>query len=323
MADVKIGFIGTGGIANAHAGVLSQLPDVKIIACTDVDEKKGNEFASKYSAKFLKDYKALLDIKEIDAVYICTPPYLHKEQVIDTAKAKKHIFCEKPITLNLADADEIAKVIKSAGVKLMVGYILHFYPACKTLKDIFESGKLGSLLTCWSNRLGYFNTAKKWISDPSKSGGMTVEFFTHDLDWLKWVGGEVLSVYGKVWRVHPDTQTEDNIWTILTFKTGVGVGGASWASPLGNTTMGVIGTKGGAIMLDWTKIKVKENNGEEKIIEVEPTGVAMVNEDKHFIECIKSGKDPINNIVDAREVLRIALAVQQSSRENKVIQLGA
>jgi UDP-N-acetylglucosamine 3-dehydrogenase len=315
---IKVGMIGTGGIAKVHAQSLSKLDNVKITAVYDIDNSRAESFAQDYETKVFPSYEELLD-SDVDAVYICSPPFVHKEHAVAAAEAKKDIFCEKPIEITLDEANEILEAVEKNGIRLMMGYVLRYFPAFKTIRDMFTSGELGDLVTSWSNRYSYFAPVGTWVADPDLSGGMTVEFFTHDLDWHRWVGGEVKTVYGKIAQVNPEIKIETNISSILTFENGTGLANGSWASPLERVSIGVTGTKGG-ISYEAGQLRMKLISDKMgRTLELPSGEDPYLQESRHFIDCLAKDEKPDITAEDGFEALKIALAIQESSRTGKVV----
>lgn len=322
MSDrrVKVGIIGAGGMAKVHSKILSDIDGVNIVAVADIDGEKAKQIANSYNAKYYTDYSDLI-AADIDAVFVLTPPFVRCDPIIMAAKAGKHIFCEKPIALNLKEAEDIVKIVQETKIKFMMGYVLRFFPTFKKLKDIFDEGRLGELVSCWTRRITFFDTSTMWVSDPQKGGGMILEFYTHDIDWLRWIGGNPIEVYGKTIRVNPRITTEDNVFMMLIFGKGVGMSYASWSSILGEANVGIIGTEGGVILNDEIiRLRVKGEEGEKKI------SVENLNpyeqEDRHFIESIINDRIPAVNEEDGLKALKIAWSLKESVREGMPVKLG-
>lgn len=317
---VRVGIIGTGGIAGAHVRSLGKIEGVKIAGVTDVVKERAEKMAQDTGAQVFDSYDDMLDA--VDVVYICTPPHVHRDQVIAAAKAKKPIFCEKPLAVKLEDADVMVGAVEEAGVKVGVGYVLHFFPAFKGAHDVFASGELGDLVSTWSHRIGNASgLATRWVNDPAQSGGMTVEFFTHDLDWHLWIGGLPTAVYARMTTANPAFRIEDNIMILLSFQKGFGMAHGSWSSWLGDTSLGIIGTKG-TVALGRDGKLYKNVGGTQSEVPL-PEGVdAMYEEDKAFIQSLLGGPEFENDIKKARNVLAVALAAQRSSAEGRKIELS-
>ena len=124
---LNIGFIGCGGIARHHASRLARIRGARILATADVVADAAQGFARDFGAHYhTDDYRRILDRPELDAVWICPPTFQHPAPVIAAAKAGKHVFCEKPMALNMADARRMVRACDTAGVRLTIGFVRRF-----------------------------------------------------------------------------------------------------------------------------------------------------------------------------------------------------
>ena len=300
---IRIGVVGTGAIANVHLPGLAQIDGVEIVGFTDINKVAADEAAEKFDAKVYKDYKSLARAKP-DAVFLFVPPSPRGEMIKYFSRKKIHIFSEKPLALNMSDARRLVRVVEESGIKFMVGFVLHFMPPFCKIHQVVSSGEIGDLVTCWTRRLWHFkDLVGSWFGDTSQSGGMAVDYFCHDLDWSRWLGGEVRSIYGKVLHTTPDINSEDNTWAMLTFDKGIGVVGGSWVSRLGNNSIGAIGSKGAIFLRDDGKLVMKIDDEEEKEIPLEDTPPFKA-ESQHFIDCLNNGAEPECSIRDGMKAPR-------------------
>jgi len=340
---VKVGFIGAGGIARAHAKAISHIEEAKLVAFADVDLSRAEELARTYGAKGFTDYRDVLAM-DTDVIFVCTPPFLHKEHAIAAAQAGKDVFCEKPITASLEEARELMVGVESTGARITFGYVFHFWPVRAWFRKVFESGQLGDLVTVWSTRIVSTGWRRgDWLEIPEQSGALTGEFYGHDLEWMCGIGGDPETAYGRMLTVHPKLKSEDNVQCILTFEQGLGVGGASWSKTNPSIDrFGIIGTKGSISMEGGGLIQFKPSSGQEQTLHADvPTGHigaallpdspripvqdrfvwAMELEDRDFFKCLSTGKAPAVSCADAYRALEVALAIRKSAEEGKVIKL--
>ena len=142
---VKIGIIGSGGIAAAHARAYKQMPDVRIVAVADVIPGKAKQFIEQLElkeAKAFDDHRELLQM-DLDGVSICTPNVAHHNTSIDSLNAGKHVLVEKPMAVTLSQAIEMVETSKRADKILTVGFQPRYDPNMKAVKEIVQSGQLG------------------------------------------------------------------------------------------------------------------------------------------------------------------------------------
>ncbi|MBR2465254.1 MAG: Gfo/Idh/MocA family oxidoreductase [Clostridia bacterium] len=193
MKKIKWGIIGCGGIADRRT-----LPGMMLaknavpVAVMDADLAVAERVKEKYGASYAFDnYEAVLALDEIDAVYIASPVFAHKEQALAAVKAKKHILLEKPLGLTLADSLEIIEACEAAGVKLGVGLMMRYHAYHQEIKKIIAEGKIGEIVsmraqfTCW-----YPKMENAWRQDKSLSGGgALMDMGIHCIDLLQYISG--------------------------------------------------------------------------------------------------------------------------------------
>jgi myo-inositol 2-dehydrogenase/D-chiro-inositol 1-dehydrogenase len=218
------------------------------------------------------------------------------------------------------------------GVNLMVGQVLRYYPVFKRFKQVYDSGTLGKLISCWSVRVGYYIGAEgpEWRIDASRGGGMTIEWGVHEFDFLRWIGGEASEVYALV-SFRPGTaEFDEDAWAILKFRDG-GKGGAhlSLSSTIAMNSRGIIGSEGAVESDGWsTKVRVAFKGSKEVIEGVEgivdsatDVNKGILEEDSSFIESIETSTTPPVTGEDGRAALELACATLRSTKENRVIDL--
>jgi UDP-N-acetylglucosamine 3-dehydrogenase len=328
---IKVGIIGAGSIAEAHVSALKHIKGVEIASIADIVPSKSGALASRCGAKTFTSTSELLR-SGVDAIWICTPPFLHHEDAIEAAERHIHVFCEKPIALVLEDADKMISSAHRYGVNLMVGQVLRYYPVFKRFKQAYDMGTLGKLVSCWSIRVGYYSGEEgpAWRFDASRGGGMTIEWGVHELDFLRWIGGEVSEVYAAV-SYRPGTAAfDEDAWATMKFRDG-GKGGIhlSLSSTLAINSRGIIGSEGAVEGDGWsTKVRIAVKGTKEMTEEVEEivdssTGVnkGILQEDSSFIDSIKGSTSPPVTGEDGRAALELAHAMLKASKANKVIHI--
>jgi len=144
---IRIGIIGSGGIAGAHARAYQQLPGVQVVAVADVIPGKAADFIARHGlagARAFEDHRALLEL-ELDGVSICTPNVAHHRTAVDALQAGKHVLTEKPMAVTLEQAVDMARAAKRAGRILTVGFQPRYDPNMRLIKSLVQSGELGSV----------------------------------------------------------------------------------------------------------------------------------------------------------------------------------
>ena len=340
---IKVGIIGCGGMGSAHGGVLAELPNVQVVGTCDLVAERARSLAEKIGiGRHGTDFRELLG--DVDAVWVCTEPFNRVEVVTTCAKAGKHIFTEKPICRSLADADTMIAAARKAKVKYMLGYCLRFWQPYRILHDTFASGELGDLVSCWTRRFMPWDPSDRWYGWQDKSGGAMLDFGSHDVDWLRWIGGDVRTVLGKTFKVRETMHADEHGAALLVFKSGgIATVEDSWCAHLGESSVGVVGTKGTMLVgLDGKVRKRIGHAGQEQVVDVQaamavdPEGnvgkkddrgairrVAARNEtiQEHFFRCIEEDIEPLTPAEEGRKTLMTIMALWESARTGKSVEV--
>lgn len=221
---IRWAVIGAGGIAHRRTipeGILKE-ENSQLVALVDANPKLAEELGKHYQVPSYTEVEPVLADKDVDAVYIATPVFLHKQHVIAAAKAGKHILCEKPLSLNTEEAAEIAAVVESSGVKFQLGFMMRFHTAHQKIKQLLSEGKLGqpvfgrAQLTCW-----YPPIEGAWRQDPALGGGgSVVDLASHCVDLLEMLFGPVVKVSAFTDSLTHDYPVEDSNVILLKFASG-------------------------------------------------------------------------------------------------------
>jgi predicted dehydrogenase len=186
----RVGVIGCGKIAEKHLNAYRRLGvDVTV---TDVVEK-GAVIAEHYRARWNPDPLDLVHGDAVDAIDVCTPTPTHYELITASLRSGKHVFCEKPLARDLAEAREIEQVAAETDRLLMVGYLYRFHPAFEFAKELIEEGILGEPYLA-TFRLGGRGSHKAWKHRRETGGGAASEMLVHMVDLALWYFGAVTQV---------------------------------------------------------------------------------------------------------------------------------
>ncbi|MFQ6094427.1 MAG: Gfo/Idh/MocA family protein, partial [bacterium] len=222
---VRWGIIGCGDVADRKSGpAFNQVEGSELVAVMRRDAAKSREFAKKHGAKkWYTKVENLLADEDINAIYVATPVHLHCEHTIAAADAGKHVLCEKPMAVNVAQCQQMIQACKSNGVKLMIAYYRRFYPSVKKMKEVMESGAIGDIVLARVNLTGYYNPSQpgEWRTDPLiAGGGVMMDVGSHRLDLLIHLLGDVEKVGAFVDTLHCNYAVEDSAALVMKFKSG-------------------------------------------------------------------------------------------------------
>ncbi len=245
---MKIGILGAGAMGNAHiSGFLSLArQNGEYVAICDIDRQKCDAFAEKYGLRAYCDLSDMLADREIGVVDICLPSFMHEEFAVKAAGAKKHLLVEKPIAFTMQAAKNIYATAKKNGVRIMVAQVLRFWPEYLKIKEIYDAGEIGDIITIYAARLGQMVTWGEWYKDPAKSGETLMNLTLHDIDFLHFMLGKPKSVYSAGTKDKMDNSND--VMNIFKFENGVNAmvdGSFSMTAGYPFTMrMRVLGTKG-------------------------------------------------------------------------------
>jgi predicted dehydrogenase len=198
---LRVGMVGAGGIANAHLPAwLHAGAGVGVYSLAGAPELVARHGAG-HVVGSLDELLAAVDV-----VDVCTPTYTHPEIVFAAAAAGRHVLCEKPLALDVATAEAMAQACAAAGVQLYPGHVVRFFPEYVALQAAVAGGAIGTPAVLRFDRCGA-RPRRAWFADPQLSGGIVMDQMIHDLDFARWLGGEVESVHARLSDSAPGTAT--------------------------------------------------------------------------------------------------------------------
>jgi len=231
MKKVGLGIIGLGYIGKIHMRHSLKLPNVNLIAVSDLSKRALKEAKNAGIKKTFTNYEQLLKESNIDAVIIALPTHLHLPCAIQAAEAGKHIFLEKPIARNLKEAKGIVTAAHKNSVKLMIGYPLRFNKRFRELKTKMESGTLGDIEIAHATFISsgpFFHRTeshtpipvpKWWFNRELTGGGVLIDLGSHIINLLRWYFGEITHIKSHLgYRFNLDL--EDSAICFTKFESG-------------------------------------------------------------------------------------------------------
>jgi len=319
---VKVGFIGAGGIARYHAEHLAKIKEARIVAFCDLSKERAEKMAREFGAGSYTDHHRMLEKEELDAVYICIPPFAHQDQEILAAEKGINIFVEKPIALTLKKAEQIEAKVLENKVITSVGYQQRYLDIADRLRLILKGKRAGAFFGYWMGTM----PPVSWWRRKEESGGQIIEQTTHIFDMARYLFGEVEKVFaisrtGLMSEVK-DYNVEDASSVSLYFKDGL-IGTISSACFLScGFKVGMdIYLKDMVIEYRWGRsLKIIEEKRTEKVLAGNDPGFL---EDQVFIEAVRTA-DPSrirSDYSDALKTLKLTLAADESLRTGKVVKV--
>ncbi|MFV0525432.1 MAG: Gfo/Idh/MocA family protein [Acidimicrobiales bacterium] len=223
---LRIGFVGCGLIARAHAAGLDPVRGAVIGPVYDVDGERATRFAADVGGadtRVVGSVESVID--DCDAVYVCTWTAAHPGIVRAAAEAGRAVFCEKPLATGLAEATAMTETVTGAGVTNQVGLVLRGSPAFRWLINLLGRPEVGPVMNVVFRDDQYLPTqgmyGSVWRGDPARAGaGTLLEHSIHDLDLLRWMLGPITSVSALTGSTHGITGIEDQATVMLVSASG-------------------------------------------------------------------------------------------------------
>jgi UDP-N-acetyl-2-amino-2-deoxyglucuronate dehydrogenase len=339
---MKVGILGTGAIANKHAQAYKNI-GFELLVCSNKTESRGREFAGRWGAKFVPDYRDLCRYPDLDFVDVCTFPDFHLEPVTVCAEIGRPIMVQKPIATNLETGKQIVTTARGAGIKLGVMSQHRFDDATLFLKRALPAGRLGKLLQA-DAYVKWFRT-DKYYSRPIKGswategGGALINQAIHQVDILLYLMGPVAAVHG-LWQLgaRHKIESEDVVNALLLYQSGAtGVIQAATAFWPGYTErIEIHGTNGTAIisgdrLTTWDVLNDEQLNLDDPAPfskEVasgssDPMAIAVTTFERQFLdfaEAIRTDREPVVNGEEGYRALEVVLGIYDSCREQGRVQ---
>ena len=330
---LRVGILGAGRIGRVHAETMAfRLPEAEIVAITDINTVAAQALAARCGIpRVAASIDEILGDKSIDAVLICTSTDTHADLIVRAAKAGKHIFCEKPIALELDKIDSALAAVKAAGVQLQVGFNRRFDSNFLRVRQAVSSGEIGkpSLMHIISR-----DPAPPPMNFVRTSGGIFRDMMIHDFDMARYLmGEEVEEIYaaGGV-LVEPAFKAEDDLDTafvVLHFMSGaIGTIDNSRKAVFGyDQRVEILGSKGKIASENRFPNEVVVS-GEKSVYTDLPLNFFMQRytesfalELQLFVQAVLEGKQTPVTGPDARVPVVMALAARKSYDERRPVKL--
>lgn len=326
----RIAIVGAGLMGEVHARSCVNMADVTVTWVADLDATRAEALATSLGARATNSIEEAAAADDVDAVVIALPTPFHRVATEQAADHGKHVFCEKPIARTIDDAEAMVATCAHAGVRLMIGHVVRFFPEYARIHDLLEAGTIGQVGVARASRINsHPSSLRPWYADLETSGGLVVDMMIHDLDTLRWYFGDVERVFAHGLSYTPHAATMDYTLALLRFASGVIAHvEASWAHTSFRTSIEIAGEHG----------VIRHDSERTAAMRLERTGRAddpvppvprnPLAEDpyraemRHFVNRLADGQPFLVEADDAIRALEVSLAVLESIRTARPIQLG-
>ena len=325
--EVRLGLIGCGGQGRTLSTALARVGGGVLTAVADVDEKTGKRFATDFGVKtYYPSYHELLEKKDVDAVIIAVPHFALKTVAVDSAKAGKHVFVEKPMATNSVEAKEIVKAAEDKGVKLMVGFCQRYLASRSSMKNLIDKGAVGEIdLVSGSKGAGLL---RGWLLERPKGGGITLYLGVHLIDQVLWmVGSRVERVSAEV-NDHLKFGVDETSSFTMRFRNGVLANlNLTMRASKSIDWMEVVGSEGymksewrtNTLFVQSSRIAEYSNPATIQFME-DPTYPMFEREIKEFVSAVSEDRPPAISGHDGVRVLEVIDAVFKSAQTGKLVE---
>ncbi|SFZ84702.1 Predicted dehydrogenase [Devosia enhydra] len=321
MSKTRIGFIGVGGIAQRHLGVLEQFPDVSLVAFADPDFDRAVDAAARFGARAFADHTGMLEAADLDAVYICVPPFAHGAPEQAVIARNLPFFVEKPLSLDINLAEELARAVDAAGLVTAVGYHWRYLDIVEEARRRLADRPAQLLSGYWLDQ----TPPPQWWWRADRSGGQMVEQATHIIDLARYLAGEVTQVFGLAGHMaregFPGLDVATASTASLRFASGaIGNLGATCLLGWGHRVGLHVFADGLALELSDHDIMIDVGAGRPVM---HAQGDPVWAEDRDFIDAVRGEANRIRSPYgEALKTHRVALAIATSAREGRAIDMA-
>lgn len=321
---LRVGLVGAGNMAATHAAGWLAAGD-RVSHILKSGSTRAATLAGELDAELCEDYDSLLE--DVDVVDICSPTDTHLSYIKAAAAAGVAIVCEKPLARTAAAAHEAVAVCESAGVPLLVAHVVRFFPEYAGARDRVVAGDLGDVATIRLDRSTYFPMREgSWFSDHERSGGVVLDLLIHDVDYARWVAGDVERVYARL--AQPPGSGGHVVATLRHTGGALSHVQGSWAFPEGSfrTSLEVAGSAG-LLTLHASEpfVSLAQEAGEVADVPQPPSTLAespYATQMRHFSDVLQGSTEPIVTAADGAAAVEICEAVARSIVTGHAITLG-
>ena len=330
---IRMGVIGAGAISDVHLMALAAHDHVEVTCIADPDAEARERQAEKYGVgRSVADYREMLERSDLDAVDIAVPHYLHCPITLDALSAGLHVICEKPIGLNLEEADRMIEAAKRSKGRLLIKQYQRCAEHHMVAKEIIDSGEIGDVYLMTGlfivQQSGIENDPDNWRGTWDKAGGgILIDGGVHLVDLMQFMLGRAAAVSATAKRLVADLPHKADDTTSVTIEYERGAIGslvcANCDTSLAELTAekGFYGTRGSLRMFQdgpLTRLIRSAGGVSEEILTVEnwwtKANVAVVT---HLVDCLVDGTEPNVSLAEARHDLEVVLAAYRSANEGR------
>jgi len=320
MRQTRIGFVGAGIIANRHLGNLLAFDDVRVVAVADLSLERAGALANRCGGRAYSSHSSMLDQEDLDAIYICVPPFAHGPPELEAIERGLPFFVQKPLAVDLETAEAIARGVVERRLLTAAGYHWRYLDIVERAQELVSKNPARLALGYWLD----FTPPPEWWVKESQSGGQMVEQTTHVFDLARLLVGEVTRVYGACSRMERAAFPHCDLYDVSTATL--------------HFDSGALGTIASTCILDWphriglhlfSEAMVIELSEFDLMVDVgqgrpvqQAEGDPFIRQDRDFIDAVRGKPSRIRvPYAEALETHRLVSTVVRSAREERPLEI--
>lgn len=323
---MHLAVVGCGSVGLRHLVNLAKLGADRLSAVDSRPDRLKEAARQVPGLNALDELDRVLGLDDLDGLLICTPPHLHLGMALSVAERGLNPFLEKPLANSKEGVDELEAALSSRGLWAMVGYSMRFHPGVREVRKVVESGLLGDVLSVRAEVGQYLpdwhphEDYRSWYMSHEDQGGGALLDLSHEIDYLRWVVGEVTDVCAAVTHVSDlELDTDDLSELILRFQGGaVGNVHVDLLQRRYRRHCSIIGTEG-TLLWDYSKgeleLRMADGTEDERRNYENARNDQFIDQLRHYLACLRGDDTPVVDASDAARTLEVVLAAKLSSVE--------
>lgn len=334
--SLNVAIVGCGLIGKKRAQALGSVKGTALKVVSDINEECAKKIAGEFNCEFSTDWEQVVSRSDIDIVINSAINSVLELITIKALRSGKHVLCEKPLGRNVKESQKMVNAAKKGNLILKTGFNHRFHPAIWMAKELLAKGEIGKSLIIRA-RYGHGGRSgmeKEWrCSKQLCGGGELLDQGVHVIDLIRWFGGEITELYGKIETKFWDIEVEDNAFAVLKTNKNITVQfHVSWTNWKNIFSFEIFGDKGylninglggsyGMETLEFGKRKPEGGKPDIKLFEFPGSDDSWKKELDEFLSAIKEKREPIGSGEDGFQANKVIEALYKSSQRQVPVKL--
>jgi predicted dehydrogenase len=343
IRTIHVGMIGCGVAAERHLAVLARTPGVRVVAVADVDGERLARVAKLFGiARTTADYRHLLGRGDVEAVVVAVPTEFHAEAGVAALEAGKHLLMEKPLAATLEDCDRLVACGARARARAMVGFNMRFHRLARLAREMVQDGAIGAVKAVKSSFTHWRTAPSAWKRQRTAGGGVILNESVHHLDLWRFLLGSEIAEVAAASQSSAEMEDETAVVTARMANGALATGAFSLKTSPDNA-IGLYGERGRLCVslyrfdgLEFFSNQTLPGDIGDRLRKMAATAMELPRriptirrggdfaasydaEWRHFLDCVREGRNPGCSLEDGRHAVRAALAAVESARSGRVV----